>query len=204
MEVEFQDYKSFFGLPKALSEPSSISINQNLALKTAHWAGGTATDLIWDNSGNWRIALASIKKDSPFSNYTDWDRLFCIVKGNGVELTVDGVKTLVLRGGPGFRFDGGKETSCMLLDGPVEALNLLVKRGCGVVGTMGLDAVWKDDYRFRVSYDTEVEDLKMRAKVWVGGESKGQTGKGKVWIGLKAAEGAGMDLESKDDQERRT
>jgi uncharacterized protein len=78
----------------------------------------------------WRIAIARIEEDRPFSDFPDIDRTFMVVGGKGVRLAVDGMETARLdHKSPPFLFPGDKPTSVQLIDGPVQALNVMTRRG---------------------------------------------------------------------------
>jgi uncharacterized protein len=78
----------------------------------------------------WRVGTAEIVRDGPFSVFPGIDRLFVPIAGNGVGLTVEGrPQALLWPGDPPLGFPGEAATSSFLLDGPVRALNVMVRRG---------------------------------------------------------------------------
>ena len=85
--------------------------------------GGGTTRLVADGHG-WRLSLADVTGDGPFSTFPDTARVLTVVEGDGLRLTVDGVDHLVRPLMP-FAFDGSATTSCRLIDGPVKAFNLM-------------------------------------------------------------------------------
>ncbi|HEX5533982.1 MAG TPA: HutD family protein [Actinomycetales bacterium] len=91
------------------------------------WAnGGGTTRLVADGAG-WRLSLADVAGDGPFSTFPGTARVLTVVAGAGLRLTVDGVDRLVRPLMP-FAFDGAATTSGRLLDGPVMAFNLMTDR----------------------------------------------------------------------------
>lgn len=94
--------------------------------------GGVTRELIawptpqdWD----WRISVAEIEKDGPFSRFEGVERWFAVLGGAGVRLTVDGrTHELTPQGAP-IRFDGAKDCACELIAGPTEDFNLMLKHG---------------------------------------------------------------------------
>lgn len=91
------------------------------------WAnGGGMTRLVAAGPG-WRLSLADVGGDGPFSTFPNTTRVLTVVEGAGLRLTVDGVEHLVRPLMP-FAFDGAATTSCRLIDGPVRAFNLMVDR----------------------------------------------------------------------------
>jgi uncharacterized protein len=78
----------------------------------------------------WRIAIAKIDVDRPFSDFPGIDRTFMVVGGKGVKLSVEGMAPARLtHKSPPFHFPGDKPTEAQLMDGPVHALNVMTKRG---------------------------------------------------------------------------
>jgi hypothetical protein len=82
-----------------------------------------------DDEWAWRVSIADVTADGPFSSLPGVDRWIAVATGAGMTLCVDGVETELTASSPAFAFDGGAATSCRLLDGPVQDLNLMVRRG---------------------------------------------------------------------------
>ncbi|MET7682285.1 HutD family protein [Streptomyces sp. NPDC005423] len=79
----------------------------------------------------WRVSLAEVGADGPFSAFPGVDRNLMVVEGAGLELTVGGERGLVdSRYVPG-EFRGDLPTEGRLLDGPVVNLNVMWRRGDG-------------------------------------------------------------------------
>ncbi len=76
----------------------------------------------------WKLSTADITEDVPFSTFPDVSRQFCVADGNGVELTIDGVRH-VCPPGSITPFAGDSEVHARLLNGPMKALNLMTQRG---------------------------------------------------------------------------
>ena len=77
----------------------------------------------------WRIAIARIDRDGPFSDFPGIDRTFMVVGGKGVNLAVEGMASARLtHKSPPFSFPGDKPTEAKLIDGPVHALNVIARR----------------------------------------------------------------------------
>ena len=77
---------------------------------------------------NWRLSTADITQNVPFSVFPGVNREFCVADGNGVVLTINGVEH---RCEPGSitKFRGDDEVYATLIDGPMRALNLMVRDG---------------------------------------------------------------------------
>ena len=76
----------------------------------------------------WRLSTADITQDVPFSIFPGVNREFCVADGSGVVLTISGVEH---RCEPGSitKFRGDDEVYARLIDGPIRALNLMVRDG---------------------------------------------------------------------------
>lgn len=84
-----------------------------------------------DESGepDWRISLATIDRDGPFSDFTGYDRTIVPLDGAGFELSFDDGRVVVLeRAGVPFRFAGEGNVQCRLLGGRSRDLNAMTRR----------------------------------------------------------------------------
>ncbi|MFD1883346.1 HutD family protein [Paracoccus pacificus] len=77
----------------------------------------------------WRISMAEVAADGPFSAFPGIDRTLALMAGQGIALTVDGAETTVDAGHPMLSFDGGAASFGRLLDGPMLDLNIMTRRG---------------------------------------------------------------------------
>jgi environmental stress-induced protein Ves len=76
---------------------------------------------------DWRLSIATIEGDGPFSAFPGYARTILLLAGKGMVLTVAGQAPHALdRAFAPFRFSGEAATDCRLLDGPCEDLNLMV------------------------------------------------------------------------------
>ena len=99
------------------------------------WAngGGWTTEIIavpssrrWD----WRLSVADVDAAGPFSLFPGVDRSIALLRGAGFALTVGGGDEQVVDAPfRPFQFSGDETTSCRLIDGPVQDLNLMTRRG---------------------------------------------------------------------------
>jgi environmental stress-induced protein Ves len=76
----------------------------------------------------WRLSTADITQDVPFSSFPGVTREFCVADGNGVVLNINGVDH---RCEPGSvtTFRGDDVVFATVIDGPMRALNLMVRDG---------------------------------------------------------------------------
>ncbi|MGW7414262.1 HutD/Ves family protein [Streptomyces sp. NPDC054863] len=81
----------------------------------------------------WRVSLAEVAADGPFSAFPDVDRILTMVEGMGMALTLNGTEPRLVdtRHVP-QHFPGDVPTDCRLLDGPVVNLNLMYRRGADI------------------------------------------------------------------------
>jgi environmental stress-induced protein Ves len=78
----------------------------------------------------WRLSLADIAVDGPFSPYPGYHRAIVLVSGQSVRLDYHGQGSCVLDSRRrGTRFDGNWRTACTLGNGPCTDLSLIVARG---------------------------------------------------------------------------
>lgn len=92
--------------------------------------GGTTTELARDGGTDrwlWRLSVADVDRSGPFSDFTGYRRIIMLLEGSGMSLSFACAPPVVLdRRYRPFAFDGGIRTECMLLDGPVRDMNLIV------------------------------------------------------------------------------
>lgn len=78
---------------------------------------------------DWRISLAEVRADGPFSMFAGVDRLLAVLQGR-LLLRIAGHEDLVVAaGGPTAAFPGDAPTLGQVLEGPVLDLNVMVRRG---------------------------------------------------------------------------
>lgn len=102
------------------------------------WKNGSGVTVELARAGSaeeydWRLSIATVTTDGPFSLFPGYRRVTSVLDGAGMKLTVDGRSSGALRPFTAFAFDGDSRTECALLDGPVQAVNLIHRRdrvGC--------------------------------------------------------------------------
>jgi environmental stress-induced protein Ves len=97
--------------------------------------GGTTTE-IWkavspDGEMLWRLSIADVASDGPFSAFPGIDRVIMVIEGKGMELTVDGRPQRLDDLFKSFAFSGDAKTDCRLIAGPIRDFNLMVARSYG-------------------------------------------------------------------------
>ena len=98
--------------------------------------GGSTTEIAAGPPGasldgfDWRISMARVASDGPFSHFAGIDRTLALVEGGGMELTIEGQGSVILsRGGDPLVFPGDVPVSARLLDGAITDLNVMTRRG---------------------------------------------------------------------------
>lgn len=82
-----------------------------------------------DKSFRWRLSLAEVKADGPFSNFPGYDRVIMLMGGNGMVLRFDnGRSERIDEPYVPFQFSGDEDVRCWLIDGSVRDFNLIVRR----------------------------------------------------------------------------
>ena len=91
------------------------------------WAngGGTTRELAVADDGAWRISLADVDRDGPFSVLAGRQRLLTLVDGPVLDLRVDDEAHVVEPQRP-FAFPGDATTVASVPEGPVRVLNVVV------------------------------------------------------------------------------
>jgi uncharacterized protein len=79
------------------------------------------------DSWDWRLSIAEVAEDGPFSILAGVDRVLAVATGKGMILNIGGQAHKLARFET-IAFDGESETLCELTDGPVFDLNLMVMR----------------------------------------------------------------------------
>lgn len=96
--------------------------------------GGTTTEIFRsagaDGQVQWRLSIADVASDGPFSEFPGIDRWIMMVEGKGMELTISGLGTKrIEKPFEPLAFSGDAKTECKLIDGPIRDFNLMVARG---------------------------------------------------------------------------
>ncbi|MBM6581028.1 HutD family protein [Microvirga sp. BT689] len=106
-------------------------------LVRAPWknGGGTTAEVAafpegsgFDSFG-WRISMADVASDGPFSLFPGIDRTLIVVEGGGIELDVEGIAYPLDTANPKLSFSGDDITAGRLLSGPIRDLNVMTRRG---------------------------------------------------------------------------
>jgi environmental stress-induced protein Ves len=97
--------------------------------------GETAEIAVWpEDSGlddfGWRVSMARVERDGPFSAFPGVDRTLSILEGEGLRLAIAGSPAIELDGVTApYSFPADQPTDSALLGGPVTDLNVMTRRG---------------------------------------------------------------------------
>ena len=98
--------------------------------------GGTTTEIAAHPEGSnlasfgWRVSMASVAADGPFSAFPGIDRTLAVLEGEGIELSVDGQgRRRLTRGSEPHPFAADAPASATLIGGPILDLNVMTRRG---------------------------------------------------------------------------
>ncbi|MEW2387091.1 HutD family protein [Streptomyces venezuelae] len=98
------------------------------AYRAVPWKNGGGTTREVAQGADWRVSVADVTGDGPFSHFPDTDRVITPVEGEGMLLTFSGTRQRVAPLTP-FAFLGDAPTDCHLPSGPVRNLNVMTRRG---------------------------------------------------------------------------
>jgi environmental stress-induced protein Ves len=77
----------------------------------------------------WRISMASVPSDGPFSHFAGYDRILVLIEGPGLTLShEDGTEHCLTSAYQLATFPGDVATHATLIDGPVQDFNVITDR----------------------------------------------------------------------------
>lgn len=79
----------------------------------------------------WRVSVARVDEDGPFSVLPGIDRALLVASGRGVKLDIDG-RVAAVGLYESIEFSGDVLTTAALTRGPIDDVNLMVRRGRGI------------------------------------------------------------------------
>ena len=98
--------------------------------------GGTTTEIAVAPEGaslndfDWRISMAHVGQDGPFSSFPGIDRTLSVLTGAGITLAFgDGERVRLDRGSAPYPFAADRAVDGVLVDGPIDDLNVMSRRG---------------------------------------------------------------------------
>ena len=106
--------------------------------RTTAWKnrGGSTTEIAVAPAGaslddfDWRVSMARVASDGPFSEFANIDRTLAVLKGDGLSLVIGGAAPVMLdQNSEPIRFSGDTPTSARLLASEIIDLNVMTRRG---------------------------------------------------------------------------
>ncbi len=98
--------------------------------------GGVTTEIAVHPDGagldsfEWRLSMATVSADGPFSNFAGIDRTLAVLEGEGIVLSVEGMADATLtRTSPPLAFPADSQASARVIDGPILDFNVMTRRG---------------------------------------------------------------------------
>jgi len=98
--------------------------------------GGETVEIAVEPAGasldafDWRVSMAHVAASGPFSRFAGVDRTLAVLEGSGIRLSVGGRERVPLRRDtPPFGFSGDDPAEAELIDGAIEDLNVMTRRG---------------------------------------------------------------------------
>ena len=148
--------------------------------------GGVTRELLsWPSPTEWvfRMSVAEVQADGPFSNFAGVQRWFAVLSGVGVRLSIGAAApyeehTLTTDSAP-FCFDGALPVGCTLIDGATQDFNLMVRADQAraqmqrVVGSLQTEAkgprsvaVWSGDTDAALWLDQKCTHVSANTLAW--------------------------------------
>jgi uncharacterized protein len=114
----------------------SVTVHQSAQYDRQRWrnGGGWTQEVARSLPGaagvdwTWRVSIAEIETDGPFSQFPNVERLLVLLDGTGIQLTVDGQLHELHEHYAHIRFNGEAQIECSLMDGPTRDLNVMWRR----------------------------------------------------------------------------
>ena len=118
---------------------------------------------------DWRLSMARVASDGPFSQFPGIERTLSVLEGNGIVLTIEGMPPILLgKARAPFGFDASVKAEAALKDGPIVDLNVMSRKGRArhhcyrilVEGKVDLEA--KTTVIFSIADELTVDDGKSK------------------------------------------
>ncbi len=114
----------------------NIVVHKVASYRQVPWRNGRGKTLVLasepigaSDEFDWRLSIAPVESDGPFSRFGDCDRTLLLLQGNGLTLTHSNGKFDELNSRFAMaRFPGDIETFATLQDGPIRDFNVMCNR----------------------------------------------------------------------------
>lgn len=148
-----------------LRETATMRVLQPSEYRRMPWknGGGETAEIAVGPAGaslngfGWRVSMAWVAQDGPFSSFPEVDRTLVVLEGDGIELSVEGEDAVTLtRLSQPHGFAADTPTRGRLLGGPIIDLNIMTRRGhfthriqhISIVASTELVADWETNLLF--------------------------------------------------------
>ena len=111
--------------------PHLQRVRDHQRMRWKNGAGWTSEIARWPDADDWdwRLSIAEIEENAPFSAFPGVERALVLLSGNGMRLHFDGGRCHDLQPPHGcLRFAGETALDCELVDGPTRDFNLMWRR----------------------------------------------------------------------------
>jgi uncharacterized protein len=95
---------------------------------------------------DWRVSIAEVTRDGPFSRFAEIDRTITLIEGAGMRLSGGGRDIVIRTPFESYSFDGEAPLDCLLVSGPIRDFNAMTRRNrargsvIAVRATVSIDA----------------------------------------------------------------
>jgi len=137
--------------PSAVSEPAAVRVLTAASRVAEPWrnGGGVTSEVAARPIGggpagfDWRLSIATIAGDNPFSGYPGVDRMLMAISPQGLDL-VDGGVPVHLGQFDMHRFPGENEVAAVAVTSPTLDLNLMTRRDrcTGSLRSVDFSGLW--------------------------------------------------------------
>jgi hypothetical protein len=146
--------------------------------------GGTTQSLVcWPSPSDWvfRMSVARIDSDGPFSEFKGVDRWFAVLSGEGVVLQFPERRVEAGALDAAVQFSGDLPCQCSLINGPTVDFNLMVQ---GVSANMA--RIYRSPYvaKFKAQTTLAIFVVEAGGRVWMGSQNDELNANSLYWITL--------------------
>lgn len=78
---------------------------------------------------DWRVSVAEVSRDGPFSRFAGIDRTIVLIEGAGMRLSGHDRDVVMRTPFEPYSFDGADPIDCALVSGPIRDFNAMIRRG---------------------------------------------------------------------------
>jgi environmental stress-induced protein Ves len=128
--------------------------------------GGKTTEIFRISNGEsfiFRLSMADVLSNGPFSRFPNIDRILLLIKGNGFHL--EGLNTSLTDHQTSLYFKGETAVNCRLINGPCRDFNVMTDRSYAksLISVVELlenaSIILKAECDFRFIYDKDEQEL---------------------------------------------